>query len=75
MLQRQDLGSEETVTLLLYIVVDDTRHFLLPDLQAVDAHVILNVLKRAVKPIHGGSHFLQLWHQFTGLKETSEINL
>lgn len=65
----KDLRPEETVTLLLYVVVDDARHFLLPDLQSVDAHVILNVFKWAIKPIHGGSHFLQLWHQLTGLKE------
>lgn len=47
-----DLCPEETVTLLLYIVVDNSGHFLLPNLQAVDVDVILDVLKRATETIH-----------------------
>lgn len=40
-----DLGPEEVVALLFYIVVNDTRHFLLPDFKAIYADVVLDVLK------------------------------
>lgn len=65
-----DLGPEETVALLFHVVVDDAGHFLLPDLKAVYAHIVLDVLERPVETIHGGGHLLQLGHQFTGLRDT-----
>lgn len=64
-----DLCPEETVALLLHIVVDDARHFLLPDFKAIDADIVLDVLERPVKSVHGGSHLLQLGHKFTGLRK------
>lgn len=68
-----DLGPEEAVTLLFYIIVNDTRHFFLPDFKAIYADVVLDVLKRPVESIHGGSHFLQLGHELTGLKDSKII--
>lgn len=68
-----DLGPEETVALLFHVVVDDAGHFLLPDLKAVYAHIVLDVLKRPVETIHGGGHVLQLGHQFTGLRHTQSL--
>ena len=41
------LDSEEAVALLLDVIVDDPRQLFLPDLQAVDADVVLDILKRA----------------------------
>lgn len=68
-----DLGPEETVALLFHVVVDDAGHFLLPDLKAVYAHIVLDVLERPVETIHGGGHLLQLGHQFTGLRDTGSL--
>ena len=62
-----DLGSEEAVTLLLHIVVDDPRDFFLPDLEAVDIDVVLNVLKRSAKTAHFLRQCHQLGLQFTRL--------
>lgn len=53
-----DLGPEEAVALLFYVVVNDTRHFLLPDLKAINADIVLDIFKGPVESIHGGSHFL-----------------
>lgn len=64
-----DLGPEETVAFLFHIVVDDAGHFLLPDLKTINADVVLDVLKRPVKPIHSGGHLLQPGHQFTWLRK------
>lgn len=64
-----NLGPEEAVALLLHVVVDDAGNLLLPDLQAVDADVVLDILERAIEAVHGGSHFLQLGHQLAGLEK------
>lgn len=64
---KPDLSPEETVAFLLHIVVDDARNFLLPDFKAINADVVLDVLKGPVEAIHGGRHVLQLRHQFAGL--------
>lgn len=64
-----NLGSEEAVALLLHVVVDDPGNLLLPDLQAVDADVVLDVLERAIEAVHGGSHFLQFGHQLARLEK------
>lgn len=42
---KTDLSPEETIAFLLHIVVDDARHFLLPDFKAIYADVVLDVLK------------------------------
>ena len=39
------LCPEKAVTLLLNVVIDDSRHLLLPDLESVDVDVVLNVFK------------------------------
>ena len=70
-----DLCSEEAVAFLLHVVVDDARHFLLPDFKAIDADVVLDVLKGPVEAVHGGCHVLQLGHQLTGLREWSIVRL
>ena len=64
-----DLGPEEAVAFLLYVVVDDAGHFLLPDLKAVNADVVLDVLKRPVEAVHGSRHVLQLGHQLARLRQ------
>lgn len=64
-----DLGPEEAVALLFYVVVYDTRHFLLPDFKAINADIVLDVFKWPVESIHGGSHFLQLGHELTWLRD------
>ncbi len=63
------LGPEEAVAFLFHVVVDDAGHFLLPDFKAVDADIVLDVLKRPVEPVHGGRHVLQLGHQLTRLRD------
>lgn len=71
-----DLCSEEAVALLLHIVVDNSGHFLLPNLQAVDIDIVLNVLKGPPEPIHSLSQTLQPGHQLTHLiTECFEINV
>ena len=52
-----DLDTEETVTLLLHVIVDDAGHLLLPDFQARNVDVILDVLKRPPEPVHGGAQY------------------
>lgn len=64
-----NLGPEEAVALLLHVVVDDAGNLLLPDLQAIDADVVLDVLEGAIEAVHGGGHFLQLGHQLAGLEK------
>lgn len=64
-----DLGPEEAVALLFYVVVYDTRHFLLPDFKAINADIVLDVFKWPVESIHGGSHFPQLGHELTWLRD------
>lgn len=72
--QHGDLGPEEAVALLLHVIVDDAGNFFLPDLQAVDADVVLNVLEGAIEAVHGGGHFLQLGHELAGLgKRTHDL--
>lgn len=64
-----DLGPKEAVAFLFHIVIDDAGHFLLPDFKAINADVVLDVLKWPVETIHGGRHLLQLGHQLTRLRE------
>ena len=40
-----NLGAEKAVALLFHVVVDDSRHLFLPDLQSIDVNVVLDVLK------------------------------
>lgn len=71
-----DLCSEEAVTLLLHVVVDDSGNFLLPNLQAVDIDIVLNVLKGPPEPVHSLSQTLQAGHQLTHLiTKCFEINV
>lgn len=53
-----DLCPEEAVTLLLHVVVDDSGNFLLPNLQAVDIDIVLDVLKGPPEPVHSLSQTL-----------------
>ena len=62
-----NLVAEETVALLLHVVVDDTRHLLLPDLEAVDRDVVLDVLKGPPETVHLRADLHQLGHQLTCL--------
>lgn len=64
---KSDLCPKETVAFLLHVVVDDARHFFLPDFKAINADIVLDVLKGPVEAVHGGCHLLQLGHEFTGL--------
>ena len=47
----EDLLLDERVALLLDVVVDDARELLLPDLEAVDVHIVLDVLERSSKAV------------------------
>ena len=44
--------TNKPVALLLDVVVDDARQLLLPDLEPVDVHVVLDILKRAPEAVH-----------------------
>lgn len=53
------LCPKEAIALLFHVVVDDTGHLLLPDLQPVDVHIVLDILKRASEPLHLSTKTLQ----------------
>ena len=54
-----NLFSKKAVALLFHIVINDPRNFLLPDFQAINVDIILDVLKGAAEPIHSSSEFFQ----------------
>ena len=54
-----NLFSKKAVTLLFHIVINDSGNFLLPDFQAINVDIILDVLKGAPEPIHSSSEFFQ----------------
>ena len=55
----ENLCPQEAVALLFNVVVDDAGELFLPDLQPVDAHVVLDVLERASVTVDGRSEMLE----------------
>ena len=65
------------VGLLLDVEVDDARELLLPDLEAGDADVVLDVLEGAAEAGHGAAQLDQLGRQFAAsrsLKNRRDID-
>ena len=62
-----NLGAEKAVALLFHIVVDDSWHLFLPDLQSIDVDIVLDVLKWPPEAVHHRCELFQLRHQFTRL--------
>lgn len=54
-----NLFSKKAVALLFHVVVNDPGNFLLPDFQAINVDIILDVLKGATEPIHSSTELFQ----------------
>ena len=64
---------EETVRFLFDVVVDNSRHFFLPNLQSIHADIILNVFEWTTKTIHLIAQCIQSTDQFTGLETNCSV--
>ena len=53
---------------MLHVVIDDSRQLLLPDLEAVDVDVVLDVLERAPVAVDGRLELRQPQHQLALLR-------
>lgn len=64
-----NLFSQKAVAFLFHVVINNPRNFLLPDFQAINVDVILDVLKGAAEPIHSST---ELFQPYTKLRLLSE---
>ena len=60
------LCSEETIALLLHIVIDNSGEFFLPNFQPIYIHIVLNILERSPVSVNRRLQLSQFGHQFTG---------
>ena len=70
-----NLFSQKAVTFLLYVVVDDSGNFLLPDFQTINVDVILNVFKGTQESVHFSPKLSQPQAKFRLLSEQTQCIL
>ena len=64
-----NLFSQKAVALLFHVVINDPGNFLLPDFQAINVDIILDVFKGAAEPIHSSSELFQPYAKLRLLSE------
>lgn len=64
-----NLFSKKAVALLFHVVINDPGNFLLPDFQAINVDIILDVFKGAAEPIHSSSELFQPYAKLRLLSE------